>query len=186
MPASFPICEERIHAAASCRMEEDKRRSLAAAYLMGKFYEQATGKDPAGMRLSYNSKGKPYFQDYPGVCFNLSHAGDVVFGALSDKEIGVDMERADRKILALSDHAYTKADRRHIEESEDPLMPIKIWVIRESIAKAMGLGLSAMTDFELMWFSEDSGITWGGAYTFHLLKDAPEGYIACISERTGK
>ncbi len=185
MPTSFPITEERRRKIEACKQEADRKRSLAAACLMGRFFKEATGREEGEMILSYNSHGKPFFRDYPGVCFNVSHAGDYVFGAVSDREIGVDIEKATRQIPELSDHAFTHADRKHIENSGDPTETIKVWVIRESIAKAMGLGITAMTDFELMWLSEDSGITWGGAYSFHLMEDAPEGYIACVSERTG-
>lgn len=191
VPASFPISEERRQKAEACKLKADRKRSLAASYLITRIYEDAVSAkgagsaDPARMKLACTTDGKPYFRDHPQICFNVSHGGDYAFGAYSDRDIGVDIEKADRKIPVLSDHAYTGADLRHIEDSEDPLMPLKIWVIRESIVKAMGLGIRAMTEFELMWLSEDSGITWGGAYSFHLMEDAPEGYVACVSERTG-
>ncbi|MBP5280899.1 MAG: 4'-phosphopantetheinyl transferase superfamily protein [Lachnospiraceae bacterium] len=43
-------------------------------------------------RYCYGEKGKPYFKDSP-LSFSLSHSEDLVFCAIADHEIGVDVQR---------------------------------------------------------------------------------------------
>ena len=40
-----------------------------------------------------SERGKPFFPDYPGLCFNLSHSRGAVVCALHDGPVGIDVER---------------------------------------------------------------------------------------------
>ena len=77
------ISPERAEKAQRYRFSADKKRCVAGGLLLRRFLgDAAIYTDPFG---------KPRAES--GVCFNLSHSGDWVLLAVSDKEIGCDIER---------------------------------------------------------------------------------------------
>ena len=66
---------------------EDKKRSLTAELLLKKALTDQR-KDINGLAYEYNDYGKPKLKDISDFCFNISHSGDYVILAVSDKEIG--------------------------------------------------------------------------------------------------
>src|SRR5687768_7003601 len=93
-----------------------------------------------------NSHGKPRLQNDVGVEFNVSHAGCFALIALStDGQVGVDIESHDAGIdsKSLSTYVFSSLERRFglrvADEAEDF---IERWVAKESVLKALGLGIS--------------------------------------------
>ncbi len=88
-------------------------------------------------RLYYNEYGKPYLESGE-LFFNLSHSGEYVACAISDKEIGIDIQKvcmkkhAMKKICTLEELAWIKT-------AEDFT---RVWAIKESYAKAKGKGIA--------------------------------------------
>ncbi len=78
-------------------------------------------------------KGKPYFEGAP-FHFNLSHSGDYVVCALSDHEVGIDIE----KIVPIS----LKVMRRFFGLSIlSPKEQMRLWTRYESYGKMVGIGI---------------------------------------------
>ena len=102
------------------------------------------------IEIVYNQYGKPYFKDIKDKFFNISHSHDKVFIAISDKEVGIDVEyKKNDAALCMklakrfySDKEYSLLENA-IKKSEDYCIDLfyRLWTIRESFVKCLGTGL---------------------------------------------
>lgn len=92
----------------------------------GAFKEQILGK---GKTILKGAHGKPYLEGGPH--FNLSHSGGLLALALGDRELGLDLE-APRPIR----------HKGFIQEGEEGIEPLTLWVVKESFMKYTGEGIS--------------------------------------------
>lgn len=90
--------------------------------------------------IVFNHYGKPYLKDNQ-VYFSISHDLDIVVIALSDKEIGVDIE-------ALTYHEsvcykyFLDGEQEIVNNSSNKEYDFtKIWVMKESYVKMLGIGI---------------------------------------------
>ena len=121
----------------------DRRRSVAVWLLLRQLLAER-GLDADALPVIENEFGKPAFASVPGIWFSLSHAGDRVMAAVSDAEVGCDVERIvpiDDGMLKMS---LVDAERTHLAalpgEARDRAF-IRLWVRKESYVKAVGRGL---------------------------------------------
>ena len=101
--------------------------------------------------IAVTQRGKPYFVDSPW-CFSISHTKRHVFCALSQKNIGIDAEEADRKIRPeLAQKILSAAEYTRYEAAPDkPAALLRLWVLKEAQAKLTGEGIKfhpTHTDF---------------------------------------
>lgn len=90
--------------------------------------------------------GKPYFEN-GGVFFSLSHSGNYAVCAVSDCEVGVDIESPRNNSLKLAKRFFTESEYELIAESADPDEQFcRLWVIKESYIKATGSGFKTPLD----------------------------------------
>ena len=126
------ISSERAKKAERLRMSDDKKRCIAGGLLINRFLD--------GAGISENEFGKPVADN--GMYFNISHSGDYVLFALSDSEIGCDIERmhyvnAERtgKIV------FCESEMQKIITATDRLRAFfDLWTRKESLLKCIGEG----------------------------------------------
>ncbi|MDQ5908358.1 MAG: 4-phosphopantetheinyl transferase [Pseudomonadota bacterium] len=98
-----------------------------------------------------NAYGKPALSG-DGPRFNLSHAEGLVVCALADEvELGVDVERQDRRgdWEALARRWLAAEEQDELEKlpvTERSMAFLRLWTLKEAYAKAVGLGLSLPLD----------------------------------------
>jgi 4'-phosphopantetheinyl transferase len=150
-----PVClldaDERDRAARF--IEVTSRRRYIVAHAMTRFVlGQLLSLPPASVRLSVQSHGKPQIDDAPvDVRFNVSHSGGRALLAVTlGREVGVDVEQ-ERSFDALdlarrffSHREYGELARQPAEQ-QVPLF-FRCWVRKESLVKALGVGLSLPLD----------------------------------------
>lgn len=93
-----------------------------------------------------------------GAVFNLSHSGDYVLCAFSDRqqeEVGCDIEVVKAYLPGVAKRFFTEEECRRLEEEEksrqDQLF-FRYWVLKESFMKATRLGTRLDTrSFEIGW-----------------------------------
>lgn len=128
----------------------------------------------------YNDNGKPYL-DY--VYFSLSHSGEFVICAISDQEIGVDIQQIKQvnydKIISrfftpLEYEYYNQID----SQEEKASYFFKLWTRKEAYAKCTGRGLAGILKIDVL--QDDSAIVWDEC-------EAIEGYkiAVCRKEELG-
>ena len=76
--------------------------------------------------------GKPYFKD-SNIFFNYSHSKNYIACAISNYEVGIDIEEINRNI---SDEIAEK----YLNKEKDSLKRIETWVKKEAYSKLKGLG----------------------------------------------
>lgn len=102
---------------------------------------------PIEPKYTYGEKGKPYFQNFP-VFFSLSHSGDYVFCAFSEREVGADIqyrkpfpnERVVRRFFTLEER---KAWESCATNEEREKLFYRLWTRKEAYGKLTGEGIAA-------------------------------------------
>lgn len=90
----------------------------------------------------YNEFGKPSLPNLP-IYFSLSHCKDAIACAVSDHNIGIDVENIVPYNPDIARRVCTAAELEMIEQSENKDVDfIKLWTMKEAISKFVGLGLS--------------------------------------------
>lgn len=115
-------------------------------------------KEPRELALKYGENGKPYFKELP-LYFNLSHSGRYVLCAVSNREIGADIQQIrEIKELQLAERHFAKEEYRQLELCEDldkrRQLFFQLWSRKEAYGKLTGKGLSGCLEQEL--FSRES------------------------------
>lgn len=123
--------------------DEDKVQSLAAALLLRSELSKRLGIPHKKVAFEKGAHGKPYIKG-GGAQFSVSHTKGAVCVALSDgeAEIGVDIERKDRRISdKLKERTLSKNELAQLTSDEDFLC---MWVQKEAFLKRTGIGLTTV------------------------------------------
>ena len=128
------------------RFDADKVRCTVGEALVRYLTVQRYGVPNGRLQFAYAERGKPYFTgDAAAVHFNLSHAGDWVVCAIGPGPLGIDVEHVkDRKVTfasaALSEGEYARWCA--LPEDRQSGEFYRLWTMKESYSKLLGVGLS--------------------------------------------
>lgn len=93
--------------------------------------------------VRYSDNRKPVLESDKGLFFNISHSDDFVALALSDKEVGCDIQEIRPYNPKVALRHYCENEMKLIESSSDKDDAfIRMWALKESILKFTGKGLS--------------------------------------------
>ena len=119
--------------------EVDQVRSLASSYLIN-----SLSKEP----LLFNDMGKPFYENGP--YFNVSHSGRFIMMAVSNKEIGVDIEENTNKDMSALIRIFNEAEAKMIKEHADFYY---LWCTKESLIKCVGSSISKVKEIPSLPFN---------------------------------
>ena len=119
--------------------EVDQVRSLASSYLIN-----SLSKEP----LLFNDMGKPFYENGP--YFNVSHSGRFIMMAVSNKEIGVDIEENTNKDMSALIRIFNEAEAKMIKEHADFYY---LWCAKESLIKCIGSSISKVKEIPSLPFN---------------------------------
>ena len=132
------------------RFKKDKCLSAGAFLLLRKMLEEENVVKPI---FEFGKYDKSYISNYENIYFNLSHSGKIAACAISDKEIGVDVEYIDFTIdLDIAKNYFFNMEYDSIMHSNNPSVEFfNYWVLKESYMKYTGLGFNLNLDeFEIV------------------------------------
>ena len=112
--------------------EIDQIRSLTSSYLMN-----SLSKEP----LLFNDMGKPFYENGPH--FNVSHSGQYIVMAVSNKDIGVDIEENNDKDMSSLIRIFNEAEAKMIKEHADFYY---LWCAKESLIKCIGSSINRIKE----------------------------------------
>ncbi len=96
------------------------------------------------INFKYTENEKPYLENHP-IHFNISHSKHYALIAISDKNIGVDIEFMDKDIEIeelMKIFAY-EHEKQWVLEENSLIRFYTIWTIKEAILKFSGEGITA-------------------------------------------
>ena len=130
-----------------------RARWIAGRAILRSLLGEALGVDPAGVPLRRGRRGRPELAMEHALDFNVSHTDDVALigiaaGLPPGTRIGVDIERADRKVNAdgLARKFMTERERAEmapLDEEARRRRFLQLWTCKEAMSKATGDALSA-------------------------------------------
>ena len=116
------------------KFAKGKALSMSAGLLLCRALSDA-GVNPNDVVIEYGEHEKPYIKD-SDIYFNLSHSEEYAICAISDSEIGCDIEKTG------GDNTEKIAKRFfHAEESKADADFYRLWTLKESFIKVTGQGL---------------------------------------------
>lgn len=156
-PLEYPelmkgLPKDRVKKIKKFKRLKDRKQSLGAGILLLNVIQRhgQTMED-----LIYIENGKPVLE---GICFNLSHSDDMVACAVSEKPVGIDIEKIKKLKVNISGRFFTENENKHLEEyQENEAEFFRLWTMKESYMKYTGEGIKlALNRFEI---SFDDGIS---------------------------
>ena len=105
--------------------------------------------------------GKPYV-DNNNVFFNISHSGEYIICAISNQQIGVDIEKIGKNKMHVA-HRFFHINEinilKKLNEKAQTNVFFKLWSAKESYIKYTGSGLSTpLSDFEIVLETQQAHI----------------------------
>ena len=118
-----------------------------------KKYWNLTSED---YRIDRGEKGKPFIVGVENVFFNISHSGDYVVCAVSDREIGIDIEKRAKARMEVAGRFFNGeevAQLKMLEEDKQDQLFFNYWSVKESFLKYIGTGLARPLNSFIVSFS---------------------------------
>ncbi|SDY22657.1 4'-phosphopantetheinyl transferase superfamily protein [Nitrosomonas sp. Nm58] len=121
--------------------QQDRVRAIATRAALRRLLAERVMLPPNELHFVTGAFGKPHLQAHAGIEFNVSHAGSFALIALSTQgEIGIDIEQRQRDVTHLDAHVLSSVE--HAEGIWSSQNFIELWVVKESVLKALGWGIA--------------------------------------------
>lgn len=131
---------ERKQAVSQMKVRHKKNLRIAADALCRKAISDFCNISPDKIEFEYNGNGKPFAKNLP-IYFSISHSGDFAVCAVSDCEIGIDVEKIRDINPRVSDRFATDEEKEYIRNHENGFF--EIWTLKEAYFKCIGTGLGS-------------------------------------------
>ena len=101
-----------------------------------------------------SKKGKPYFKNEKEIYFSLSHSGNIALCAVSDKEVGADIQLMGEFNDKICKKYFSHSEAQYVfsastkEEKEKRFF--RIWSLKEAYVKMTGEGIFDFKKFSLL------------------------------------
>lgn len=126
--------------------------------------------------IYFNEYGKPYIKDNP-IYFNISHSHKYVTAAISDKEIGIDIEKIRTVNIKSTNQIATIKEKEYISTNQKKYF--EIYTLKEAYFKSLGTNLNNILNIEFI--IDDDKIMCNdnncNAYFLNLLDDYVISYV---------
>lgn len=148
--AFYEMSEERQKKCLDYRFDEDKKRCIAADFLIKSILSLRLGKRTAEINIYISENGKPYVKE--NVFFNLSHSYEYVVAVIADMPVGIDVEKIKHVKANMLDYFCSQSDKKYIlgdSEIVDGNIPenalkhfFEVWTFKEAFLKCTGEGIT--------------------------------------------
>lgn len=140
------------------RQQEDRLCAIAGDHLARMGIAAHCGVDPADIRFARTEAGKPYAIGLD-VHFNISHSGNFVVCAVSERPIGIDVEQLRPIRGKLTQKVCTPEELAYIQEApgwgeeltgESMRRFFRVWTTKEAYFKWTGTGITDLKAFDTL------------------------------------
>lgn len=126
---------------------KSSKNSLAVRALLRKIIRKNLSIED--YTLSYDEKGKPML-DF--CCLSLSHSGDFVACAVSDKPIGIDIEALKPIKKREKYHFLSKSEAEYVNSSNKDFSKrfLKVWTLKEARYKCENIEVGRLSEISVL------------------------------------
>ncbi|MGN0613359.1 MAG: 4'-phosphopantetheinyl transferase family protein [Porcipelethomonas sp.] len=101
------------------------------------------GVDYCSDALRFGSYGKPYLKNSDNIFFNISHCTGLAAAVIENCEAGIDAENIRQWHPRVAKRVFSERELTVLDSSDDKdEMFFRIWTLKESFVKAIGIGIS--------------------------------------------
>lgn len=156
---------------------EGEKLSKRKESLLGRLllYRTLENRGAGEFEVRYKDAEKPRLISDKGLFFNISHSGDFVVTAVSDDEVGCDVQEIRPYNPKVARRHYCPEEMKLIEgsDSRDDGF-IRLWALKESILKFTGKGISAgLATYDFSpYINEDSFEAFGVKFAVKKIENA--------------
>ena len=148
------ITEGRIERIEKSQSTADKLRLMGSGLLINFIKRKYFVKSD----VAVDKHGKPYFVN-SDLKFNLSHSGRYVVAAVSDYEVGIDIQKkkADKHRIAEKNFLRGECDYINAGKNDEERHQrfCEVWTLKEAYLKNIGMGLrKPLNSFEIVFRPE--------------------------------
>ena len=137
-------------------------RNMACEYLLRETLREQGLFSEGKLSIACSPHGKPYLCDIP-VHFNISHSEDIVACAVSQCQVGLDVQKLSGFNQKLANRYFSPDEIERINKEEDKNgMFTRIWAAKESFIKALGVTLSHSLWEAALSFENENNISCRG------------------------
>lgn len=143
------LTKARQDKADRCALRADRNLSLGAGLLL-EYALRLCGLKKREWQYGAGEHQKPFLMDHPDLHFNCSHSGHLVLCALSEREVGCDIQQITERKAPLAERCLAPREIAALASSstsaERETLFFRLWAIKESYMKYTGLGLFLRPD----------------------------------------
>lgn len=141
---------------------------------------------PLPFAYRYGQGGKPYFENYP-YYFNLSHSGDYVACALSEREVGIDLqEHRGAALERVAERYFSPAEVFALMRVRDrTALFFRLWARKEAYGKLSGKGIMEVVGRDLWSGGAEAVVDVGETLCFEEY-DGLQGYSMAVCRYGGE
>lgn len=127
--------------------------------------------NPIPLTYRYGEKGKPYLEKLP-LYFSVSHSGEYVLCAVSEKEIGADIqykgfgkeEKQEERMEKISRRFFAESEYKALEscqtDTEKRNLFFDLWTKKEALGKLTGEGVAGVLSLSVEQQTKKAGLLW--------------------------
>lgn len=145
-----------------------RRESLAGEHLARTALAKKSGKAPQAIVIRREESGKPTADEGS---FSISHSGNLVVCAVSDKPVGVDVECIRKPPLRVAQRYFTEEEQKLLQEDDSQFW--RVWTGKEALCKLSGEGLAGLKHADTL--APPAGVT--------LTSERRDGYVITVAEQ---
>lgn len=148
------MCEEQKKRVDRFRFADDKKRTVVGEMVARTMIAKYCNVLPESITFDIGEHGKPYVVELD-VHFNISHSGNMVVCAVSDKPVGIDIEqirpidlRVAKRVFNEDELQYlfgfSPTDKDFILSEDTGILTrfFEVWTAKEATVKCSGIGIA--------------------------------------------
>lgn len=116
-----------------------RHQSIASRILLKNLLSEYNIDD--GYNIDFDANGKPFYRGSKEIYVSLSHSGDFVAAAVSEKPVGIDIQVFKNVSDRLINKTCTATEKKYIFQNNKNLF-FKFWTLKEAYAKCNKMKLS--------------------------------------------
>ena len=150
--------------------EKGKPYLVPNAEVVNSADDTADGNGPAAPADDTTTDALPFI--------SISHSGDYVICAVSDREVGADIQKLEDNadLVKMAERYFAPEEAEEVEE-RGRMRFYRLWCRKEALGKCEGTGALPYLSKDMRNFKKDyPGYEWTE-------KNEPEGYMICVAER---